>query len=199
MPKKFASGNGIRSYSRAQASPSGMPMVWVSMMALNSLFSGSGESAATTLIDSNSGRPALMPRTMTSTASGSAFRNAFSRRFLRKPRTQRGRPRPVPKAITAAPSRLPPITKASTNPTAPEMPDAIQNFWGVQDPKPAWARRVVSGTDFSFLRRASSSFSDPSTCSRRERWLFSTWRAGASERAIEARRDSAFLWPDSDG
>ena len=79
------------------------------------------------------------------------------------------------------------------------MPDTIQNFCGVQDPKPAWARRVVSGTDFSFLRRASSSFSDPSTCSRRERWLFSAWRAGASERAIEARRDSAFRSPDSDG
>jgi hypothetical protein len=53
--------------------------------------------------------------------------------------------------------------------------------------------------DFSFLRRASSSFSDPSTCSRRERWVFSAWRAGASERAIEARRDSAFRSPDSNG
>ena len=105
----------------------------------------------------------------------------------------------MPKAITAAPSGLPPTRKASTNPTAPEMPDTIQNFWGVQDPNPAWARRVVRGTDFSFLRRASSSFSDPSTCSRRERWVFSTWRAGASERAIEARRDSAFRSPDSDG
>ena len=37
MPKKFASGSGIRSYSRAQASPSGMPIAWVSMIALNSL------------------------------------------------------------------------------------------------------------------------------------------------------------------
>ena len=37
MPKKFASGTGIRSYSRAQASPSGMPIAWVSMMARNSL------------------------------------------------------------------------------------------------------------------------------------------------------------------
>src|SRR5947208_2768362 len=45
MPKKFASGSGIRSYSRAQASPSGMPMVWVSMMVLNSLLSGLGEAA----------------------------------------------------------------------------------------------------------------------------------------------------------
>ena len=83
MPKKLASGSGIRSKSRAQASPSGMPIVWVSMIARNSPRSGSGESAATTLIDSNSGKPALMPRTMTSTASGSAFRKAVSRRFLR--------------------------------------------------------------------------------------------------------------------
>jgi hypothetical protein len=35
-----------------------MPMVWVSMMALNSLRSGSGASAATTLIDRiAAGRP----------------------------------------------------------------------------------------------------------------------------------------------
>jgi len=105
----------------------------------------------------------------------------------------------VAKAITAAPSGWRPIIKASTNPTAPETPDTIQNFWGVQDPKPAWARRPVSETALSFLCRASSSFSEPSTCSRRERWVFSTWRAGASVRAIEARRDSAFLSPDSDG
>ena len=83
IPKKLASGTGIRSYRRTQASPSGIPIAWVSMMERNSPRSGSGASAATTLIDSNSGRPALMPRTMTSTASGSALRNAFSRRFLR--------------------------------------------------------------------------------------------------------------------
>src|SRR5438128_1776547 len=71
-----------------------MPIAWVSMMELNSLRSGSGASAATTLIDSNSGRPALMPRTMTSTASGSAARNAFSRFFFRKASSQRGRPKP---------------------------------------------------------------------------------------------------------
>ena len=37
IPKKFASGTGIRSNRRAQASPSGMPIAWVSMMARNSL------------------------------------------------------------------------------------------------------------------------------------------------------------------
>ena len=51
MPKKFASGTGIRSNRRAHASPSGMPIAWVSMMARNSLFSGSGASAATTLME----------------------------------------------------------------------------------------------------------------------------------------------------
>ena len=74
-----------------------MPIAWVSMMATNSLRSGSGASSATSLIDSNSGRPALMPRTMTSTASGSAARNAFSRRFFRNERPQRGRPKPPAK------------------------------------------------------------------------------------------------------
>jgi len=52
------------------------------------------------------------------------------------------------------------------------MPDMIQNFCVVQL-SPAWPMRVLSGTDFSFSRRASRSFSDPSTCSRRERWFLS--------------------------
>jgi len=58
-------------------------MLWVSTMARNSDLIGSGASATTTFSESNSGRPALMPRTMMSTASGSASRNFFSRRFLR--------------------------------------------------------------------------------------------------------------------
>src|SRR6266852_3247480 len=60
MPKKFASGTGIRSNSRPHASPSGMPIAWVSMIARNSLRSGSGESAATTLIESNSRKPLFL-------------------------------------------------------------------------------------------------------------------------------------------
>ena len=40
--------------------------------------------------------------------------------------------------------------------------------------RPAWVSRVLSGTFFCFLLRASISFSDPSTCSRRERWFLST-------------------------
>ena len=72
------------------------------------------------------------------------------------------------------------------------------NFWVVQS-RPAWVRRVLSGTLLSFWRRASSSFSDPSTCSRRERWFLSTWRAAGSGLATDARRFSAFFSPDSSG
>ena len=72
------------------------------------------------------------------------------------------------------------------------------NFFGVQS-RPAWVRRTLSETLFSFWRRASSSFSDPSTCSRRERWFLSTLRATGSGLATEARRFSAFRSPDSSG
>src|SRR5947199_360915 len=99
MPKKFASGSGIRSNRRAQASPSGMPIAWVSMIARNSLLRGSGASAATTLIESNNGRPALMPRTITSTASGSALRKACSRRFFLKKRREQAFLKALPDAV----------------------------------------------------------------------------------------------------
>ena len=102
IPKKFASGTGMRSNNREQASPSGMPIACVSMIARNSLFNGSGKSVATTLSDSNSGKPALMPRTITSTASGRARRNSSLRRFLRNPRSQRGTPKPAANARPTA-------------------------------------------------------------------------------------------------
>ena len=54
------------------------------------------------------------------------------------------------------------------------------NFRGVQS-SPAWVRRMLSETFFSFCRRASTSFSDPSTCSRRERCALSVWRATGSD------------------
>ena len=72
------------------------------------------------------------------------------------------------------------------------------NFCGVQA-RPAWVRRVLSETFFSFWRRASTSFSDPSTCSRRERCALSVWRATGSALETEARRASAFFSPDSSG
>ena len=78
------------------------------------------------------------------------------------------------------------------------MPDTIMNFC-VDQARPAWVRRRLSGSFFSFWRRASISFNDPSTCSRRERWLLSTWRAAGSDLAIEARRCAARLSPESSG
>jgi len=73
------------------------------------------------------------------------------------------------------------------------------NFRGDQS-SPACVRRLLSGIFFSFMLRASSSFSDPSTCSRRERWVLSAWRAAAgSDFATDARRSSAFFSPDSKG
>ena len=86
----------------------------------------------------------------------------------------------------------------AVNATSPRMTEIMMNFWGVQS-RPAWVRRTLSGTLFSFWRRASSSFSDPSTCSRRERWFLSTLRATGSGLATEARRLSAFRSPDSSG
>ena len=74
----------------------------------------------------------------------------------------------------------------------------IQNFW-VDQVSPAWVMRVLSATFLSFWRRASSSFSVPSTCSRRERWFLSAWRAAGSGRATDERRASAFFSPDSIG
>src|SRR5579863_8566808 len=199
MPKKFASGTGMRSNRRPQASPSGMPMAWVSMMAKNSLLRGSGESVATTLRDSNSGRPALMPRTITSTASGSDRRKAFSRRFLRKLSIQRGRPKPAANAMPTAPSGPPPASIAMKKAAAARMPETIMNFRGAQS-RPACVRRADSVTFLSFSRRASSSFNDPSTCSRRVRWSFCVWRAATgSAFATDARRPSAFFCPESSG
>ena len=66
----------------------------------------------------------------------------------------------------------------------------------VDQSRPACVRRTLSAMLFSFWRRASRSFSDPSTCSRRERWFLSAWRAAGSGFATEARRFSAFFCPD---
>ena len=70
MPKKFASGSGMRSNSLAQASPIGMPIGLRLDDGLELAATGSGDSLAMMRRQSLSGRPALTPRTMTSTASG---------------------------------------------------------------------------------------------------------------------------------
>ncbi len=91
------------------------------------------------------------------------------------------------------------MNKATANSTPATTADAIQNFCGVQS-RPACDRRTLSDTLFSCWRRASRSLSEVSTCSRRERCVFSAARAvGASAREIEARRLSAFRSPDSIG
>ena len=51
---------------------------------------------------SSSGRPALMPRTMVSTASGNASRNFASRRFFRNLSSQSGMPKPAANAMASA-------------------------------------------------------------------------------------------------
>ncbi len=109
-----------------------------------------------------------MPRTITSTASGSALRKFFSRRFLRKLSAQRGKPKPPANASPAAASSPPPNSIAIAKPATAITTETIMNFW-VDQFRPAWVRRLLSGSLLSFFRRASSSFSDPSTCSRRER------------------------------
>jgi len=66
--------------------------------------------------------------------------------------------------------------------------------------RPAWLRRTERGTLLCFSRRASSSFNEPSTCSRRERWVLSLCRlAAGSGLATEARRLSACFSPDREG
>ena len=58
------------------------------MISLNSLFTGSAASAATMRRQSLSGRPALMPRTTTSTALGNSMPNFFRRLALQRFRYQ---------------------------------------------------------------------------------------------------------------
>ena len=52
-----------------------------------------------------------MPRTMTSTASGKALRNLFSRRFFKNDSSQRGKPKAPAKAMATAASRPAPLNK----------------------------------------------------------------------------------------
>ena len=99
MVKKRNSEVGIRPYifsnacSRVRPTPRPSTNVW------NSGPSGAGLSRAMILKHSWTGRPDLMPRTITSTALGNSSENFFIRDLPRKPTTQRGRPRPKISAI----------------------------------------------------------------------------------------------------
>ncbi len=84
MAKKLASASGTRSGRRDTASSSGRPRVWSSTISWNSLRTGSWESLAMTFRQSISGRPALTPRTMTSTALGNSLENRLNRRLRLK-------------------------------------------------------------------------------------------------------------------
>jgi hypothetical protein len=118
-------------------------------------------------MQSPSGRPALTPRTMMSTASASPSMNLASRRFLKNERSHRGTPKAPAKPRPADPSnpvpdRMP--RKAMTRPIKAEM---IMNFRFDQD-SPARMIRTEMGTLLLFLWRSSKSLSEDSTRSRRD-------------------------------
>ena len=170
-----------------------MPIAWVSMMARNSLLSGSGASAATTLMDSNSGRPGLDAANDHVDGVRQRLEEILFPALLEKAQdparqTEAGGEREAGGREQSASDQH----RHREADGRRELPETIMNFW-VDQSRPAWVRRVLSGTFFSFWRRASSSFSDPSTCSRRERWLLSTWRAAGSGFATDARRAFGLL------
>ncbi len=116
---------------------------------------------------SSSGRPALMPRTTVSTASGKAARNFASRRFLRNLSSQSGTPHPAAKPMPSAGSRPASIAKVRKNAMNPITPPVMKNRRFDHD-RPACAIFIVSGTDLALACRSSSSLRVPSTCSRRD-------------------------------
>lgn len=102
----------------------------------------------------------------------------------------------VSMALGAFATMPPPARNAAPNPNRPRAPEIIQNFCSDHS-SPACEMRRPRGTFLSFCRRASSSFNDPSTCSRRERCVRSAFRVVVgSLRATDARRDSAFFSPE---
>ena len=203
MPKKFASATGMRSYSLTQASPSGRPNDWVSTMARNSLQTGSGESLAMTLMQSSSGSPALMPRTMTSTASGKCLRNFASRRFLRNLRSQRGNPKAPAKPSAAAPSSPASRPSAISEPERAQIPLMTRNFCfdqlepGLRDPHRERRRFGLGAALLDLLQAAFDLLA--------ARFLVADalrrgWRRAATPvRTTDAWRFSAFRSPDNIG
>src|SRR6516162_3136475 len=140
IAKKFASATGTCSYRRPQASPSGIPMACVSTMPRNSLLRGSGASLVIIRMLSRSGRPALTPRTMTSTASGKPARNFASRRFLRNLSSQRGSPHPAAKANPIAGSNPTLSMKPRANATMPSSALMMKNLF-FDHLRPAYGQR----------------------------------------------------------
>ena len=117
MPKKFASAQGMRSNSFTEASASGSPSVCDSMIWRNSLRTGSAASLAMMRRQSLTGRPARMPRTITSSALGNSTPNFLSRLALQRLRNQAGSPKPPMKRPAAARIAFP-LTTNSTPPSS---------------------------------------------------------------------------------
>jgi hypothetical protein len=85
-----------------------------------------------------------------------------------KPRNQRGRPKPPAKPNATAGSKPAFMKSPVRNSEAPSTTEMMINCCLLQD-RPACVILVVSATRFAFLLLSSTSFSDSSTCCRRER------------------------------
>src|SRR6185503_7683710 len=139
--------------SRQHYVTNGIPTACVSKMRRNSVLIGSGASDTIILIQSSSGKPALMPRTITSTASGKCSRNFVSRRFLRKDNSHRGTPKAPAKPRTAETSRPAPPNVPKANIASPIPAEIIQN-WRFDQDRPARAILAEIGTFLDFLWRS---------------------------------------------
>ena len=150
------------------------------MMVRNSLFTGSGASLVMTRRLSMSGRPALTPRTMMSTASGNADRNLASRRFLRNLSSHSGRPQPAAKPKPSAGTNPASNMKPHANAVMPSSPPVMKKRCFDQL-NPACVIRLDSEADLA--RRSSTFFSVASICSRRGFSVLRAARAGAARGA----------------
>jgi len=189
IPKKFASGTGIRFEQPRAGLAKRHADRWVSMMARNSPWRlrriGRDD------LDRLKQRQArLDARTITSTHPAARERRPFSRRFLRELKTHRGRPKPAANARRPRPAVRPPNSFAIAKHMTARMPETTpMNFW-LDQSRPAWVRRLLSGNLLSFWcapQAPQRSFD----LLARERWFLSTDGAAAgSGLAIEARRCS---------
>ena len=161
-------------------------------MARNSDFSGSGASIVIIFMQSSSGKPALTPRTIMSTASGNPLRNFDSRRFFKYDSSQYGRPKAPAKPSPMAGTRPALLNSPAMNITAPMPAEMMANCRFDHD-KPACAIRVASGTRFCFLWRSSNSLSVFSMMSRRDFCGPRVARVTVSALATLAMRCSALV------
>ena len=142
-------------------------MVWVSMMARNSPRMGSSDSSAISFRLSSSGKPALMPRTIRSTASGKAVEETRQPPFLEERQQPQGRPQPAAKATPSAGNRPAPVASTRKNAPKPSEP-AVSKNRRFDQVSPACEMRAASGRRLAFFCRSSISLSVPCTCSRRD-------------------------------